>query len=56
MLEAIKEILDEPWKPVSRPVLMAWLLFYAGFLVYAFTANGAMWRVSKNWNWGTLMT
>jgi len=41
MLEAIQEILNEPWKPVSRPALMAWLLFYAGFLIYAFNAHGA---------------
>ena len=31
---------DEPWKPVSRPALGAWLIFYAGFLVYAFSAHG----------------
>jgi hypothetical protein len=31
---------DEPWKPVSRPVLAAWLMFYVGFLVYAFSAHG----------------
>jgi hypothetical protein len=28
------------WKPVSRPVLMGWLIFYAGFLIYAFQAHG----------------
>ena len=32
---------DEPWKPVSRPALVAWLIFYAGFLLYAFNAHGA---------------
>jgi len=31
---------DEPWKPVSRPALGAWLIFYAVFLVYAFSAHG----------------
>ena len=31
---------DEPWKPVSRPALGAWLIFYVGFLVYAFSAHG----------------
>jgi hypothetical protein len=31
---------DEPWKPVSRPALAAWLTFYVGFLVYAFSARG----------------
>jgi hypothetical protein len=24
-----------PWQPVSRSVLIGWLLFYAGFLIYA---------------------
>jgi hypothetical protein len=28
------------WKPVSRPVLVAWLIFYLGFLIYAFQAHG----------------
>jgi hypothetical protein len=40
MFEPLQAILDEPWKPVSRPALGAWLLFYAGFLVYAFSAHG----------------
>src|SRR5271154_6418007 len=44
MLEAIqaavREILDEPWKPVSRPALLGWALFYAGFLFYALSARG----------------
>lgn len=31
---------DKPWKPVSRPALVAWLVFYAAFLVYAFSAHG----------------
>jgi hypothetical protein len=35
-------IFDEPWQPVSRPGLVAWLIFYAGFLVYAFQAHGRM--------------
>jgi len=41
MLDALREVLDEPWKPVSRPALIAWLVFYAAFLVYAFNAHGA---------------
>jgi hypothetical protein len=41
MLERLQSILGEPWKPVSRPELVAWLLFYAAFLVYAFAAHGA---------------
>jgi hypothetical protein len=32
--------LDRLWKPVSRPALVAWLMFYAGFLFYAFSAHG----------------
>ena len=31
---------NEPWKPVSRPALAAWLLFYVAFLAYAFNAHG----------------
>jgi hypothetical protein len=31
---------DEPWKPVSRPALAAWLIFYLAFLAYAFSAHG----------------
>jgi len=40
MLASVQSILDEPWKPVSRPALLAWLAFYAGFLAYAFSAHG----------------
>ncbi len=35
-------ILDQPWQPVSRPGLVAWLIFYVGFLIYAFQAHGQM--------------
>jgi hypothetical protein len=31
---------DEPWKPVSRPALIAWIVFYVAFLAYAFSAHG----------------
>jgi hypothetical protein len=41
MLESLKQILDQPWKPISRPALAAWLAFYVGFLIYAFNAHGA---------------
>src|SRR5258708_20303232 len=34
--------LDRPWRPVSRPALVGWLIFYAGFLIYALHANGGM--------------
>ena len=40
MLASIQKILDEPWKPISRPALVAWLIFYVGFLAYAFSAHG----------------
>jgi hypothetical protein len=30
----------QPWKPVSRPALAAWLVFYVAFLAYAFSAHG----------------
>jgi hypothetical protein len=31
---------NRPWKPIPRPALVAWLIFYAGFLFYAFNAHG----------------
>lgn len=40
MLEYLRSILDAPWKPVSRPALIAWITFYVGFLGYAFSAHG----------------
>lgn len=40
MLDYLQCMLDEPWKPFSRPALIAWLIFYAGFLAYAFSAHG----------------
>jgi len=40
MIEYLQSIVEEPWKPVSRPTVIAWLAFYAGFLVYAFSAHG----------------
>ncbi|HEX3822210.1 MAG TPA: hypothetical protein VHW45_17905 [Candidatus Sulfotelmatobacter sp.] len=41
MREYFESILNEPWKPASRPALIAWLVFYLGFLAYAFNAHGA---------------
>jgi hypothetical protein len=35
-------LFDKPWQPVSRPAQVAWLIFYAGFLTYAFRAHGDM--------------
>jgi hypothetical protein len=40
MFEPIQSIVDEPWKPVSPILLATWLLFYAAFLIYAFSAHG----------------
>jgi hypothetical protein len=40
MREFLQSILDEPWKPVSRPALAGWLIFYVSFLIYAFRAHG----------------
>jgi len=30
----------EPWKPLSRPAIAAWMIFYIWFLIYAFNAHG----------------
>jgi hypothetical protein len=40
MFDYLQSMLDEPWKLVSRPSLIAWLVFYLGFLAYAFSAHG----------------
>src|SRR5208283_1053816 len=32
--------LNKPWKPISRPEVAAWLVFYVGFLIYAFNKHG----------------
>ena len=40
MPEYLRSLLDEPWKPVSRPALVAWVIFYLAFLAYAFSAQG----------------
>ncbi len=45
MIELLQSIFDhpvfqKPWQPVSRPALVGWLLFYVGFLAYAFSAHG----------------
>ena len=40
MLEALREALERPWRPLSRPALAAWLVFYALFLLYALAARG----------------
>lgn len=30
----------EPWKPISRPAVIAWLVFYLVFSAYAFSKHG----------------
>jgi hypothetical protein len=40
MFELLQSIAGEPWKPVSRPALAGWLIFYVSFLVYAYRAHG----------------
>lgn len=49
MLEHLQLILEQPWKPVSRPALIGWLLFYVVFLAYAFSAHGGfLWIDTAN--------
>jgi hypothetical protein len=40
MLALLRSIKDEPWKPLSRPATVAWLVFYTAFLVYTYSAHG----------------
>lgn len=40
MLEYFQSMLDQSWKPISRPAIAAWLVFYGWFLIYAFNAHG----------------
>jgi hypothetical protein len=40
MIESFQSMVNEPWKPVSRPALVTWLIFYGVFLGYAFSAHG----------------
>lgn len=41
MGEYLQSILAQDWRPTSRFSVAAWLVFYAGFLIYAFTRHGA---------------
>jgi len=34
--------LQERWQPVSKPALIAWLVFYGLFLLYAATASDGL--------------
>jgi hypothetical protein len=40
MLEWLREIAEVEWKPVGRAATIGWLVFYAVFLLYAFSASG----------------
>jgi hypothetical protein len=47
MLETLQSIFADwdvpwarPWKPIPRPAIVAWLVFYVGFLAYAYAARG----------------
>src|SRR5260370_20893557 len=40
MGEYLRRLVSEDWGPVSRHSVAAWLFFYVGFLVYAFTKHG----------------
>jgi hypothetical protein len=40
MWSYFQSMLDVPWKPISRPAIAAWLVFYTVFLGYAFSAHG----------------
>ncbi|HYX69318.1 MAG TPA: hypothetical protein VE825_09310 [Terriglobales bacterium] len=40
MLDDLRETLAQPWRPLSRPALAAWLVFYALFLLYALAQRG----------------
>lgn len=40
MLEDLQSWWNAPWKPVSRPALVAWIAFYAGFMLYASSSHG----------------
>jgi hypothetical protein len=46
MFDWLRSILDETsfnraWKPISRPAITAWLVFYIGFLFYAYGKSPA---------------
>lgn len=40
MREYLQSMIDEPWKPMSRPAILGWIVFYLAFLAYAFSAHG----------------
>lgn len=40
MLEYLRDLLEQPWKPVPRWAAAAWGVFYAWFLYYAYSRHG----------------
>jgi hypothetical protein len=40
MLDYLQSVLDRPWKPLPRPAILAWLVFYVMFLGYAYSKHG----------------
>jgi hypothetical protein len=47
MLESLQSVCDllvpdRRWKPISRPTIVAWLVFYVGFIAYAISMQGGM--------------
>ena len=40
MGEYLQSILAQDWRPTSRYSVAAWLVFYVGFLIYAFSRHG----------------
>ena len=40
MLEYLQSILEQRWKPISLGAILAWVVFYVSFLIYAFQAQG----------------
>jgi hypothetical protein len=41
MVDYLQKIFGEEWRPTSRYSAAAWVVFYAGFLAYAFSQHGA---------------
>lgn len=39
-MESLDELVHPDWRPLSRPAVVAWVVFYALFLLYAFAHNG----------------
>ncbi len=41
MRKFLKSILEQDWKPLSRGAMIAWIVFYLGFMAYAFSEYGS---------------